>query len=188
MFIKQNFEFKAICASKHTNSNANLLSRALNAVITALNEQVLIPDYVLFVLDAHFVDELHYTGYGVSTILGSWMEWLFKEISECFKMRISQLPQKALRPNTPQIYWIAAPLHINWDDTEYQMRVKFNNCMESVAAIYGNQVRIIKLKEHWKTDNSNLVVNNKFTASGPACYWLSIDAAFKFNYTKKLDF
>ena len=88
----------------------------------------------------------------------------------------------------PQIYWFAAPLHRNWSDDKYQIRIKFNNCQESVAAVYGNWMRIIKLKEFWSVEDDRLLVNNMFTSAGLAAYWRAINAAFKCNHVKKLEF
>ena len=186
MWMKENFEVKAYCTSRHSSSNTNLLSRMINTVIAAINDQVTLPDFILFIPDADICDALNYSGYGISTILGTWLEWLFKEISAAIKQCNKQLPVKSV--NKTQIYWVAAPVHVNWIDEEYQTRIKFNNCLETVASVYGNRIRIIKLKEHWNANNTNLVANNKYTAAGLANYWMSIDAALKFNYEKKLDF
>ena len=91
-FMKENFQICVFCGSKYTSQDVNPLSRVLNALIAAINDEVYLPEFVLFVLDADLIDFLNYSGYGVSTILGSWLEYLFKEVNDCIKLHIRQLP------------------------------------------------------------------------------------------------
>ena len=147
LFLKENFQIRAFCGNKYASNDVNPLNRLINSLIAGINDEIYLLDYVLFVLDADLIDHLKFIGYGVSTTLGSWLEWLFKELNDCIRMRVQQLEFKALKEGSPQIYWIAAPLHQNWSDEEYQVRIKFSNCLESVADVYGNWMQIIKMKE-----------------------------------------
>ena len=44
------------------------------------------------------------------------------------------------------------------------------------------------MKEIWRFDDTNLVVNNGFTPDGLDDYWSSIDAALRFNIVKHKHF
>ena len=187
-FIKELFEVRSFSGSKYASKIQNPLCRMVNSLVAAINDEVYLPEFILAVLDADLIDFLAFNGYGISTILGTWLEWLFTQFKSAINERKQQLPPKALKDDSPQVYWIAAPMHNHWSDEEFQMRIKFNNCLDSVAAVYGNWMRVIKLKEPWALDDSRLVVNNKFTTLGLQIYWKSIDAAFKFNYEKKIEF
>ena len=55
--------------------------------------------------------------------------------------------------------------------------------MESLTKKF-SFMRVIKLKEIWSYDNSNLVINNRITVEGLSTYWQAIDAAVRFNVQK----
>ena len=53
--------------------------------------------------------------------------------------------------------------------------------MESVIKQESSLMRVIKLKEHWDSKDSLLVINDRITEMGMIAYWKAIDASFKFN-------
>ena len=61
---------------------------------------------------------------------GTWVEWLAQEITNMIKTRKDMLPPKAKRDSDPQVYWMSAPYHGNFDETETKMRAKFNLILE----------------------------------------------------------
>ena len=188
LYCKQKFEVTAFCSSRQCDSNSNTLSRIINTMGEAINKNVKLPKYVVIVIDADLIDFLRYKNYGISSMYGTWVEYLAKEIESMIRTRLDQLPDKAVREGEPFIYWTALPMHANFAE-ENHMRSKFNASLESVIRMY-RTMRVMKLKEFWATDDTNLVgsATGRFTDYGFNRYWRSIDSAVRFNIHKREEF
>ena len=184
-YMLDQFEVSAICNSRHNSSDENLLSRFRNTLVTAINEKVRLPKYILIVLDDDLLKFLDYYNVGSAGMYGDWLQYLVEEIHEIFKKGKQQLPKKAVKSDFPFIYWVAAPCHQYFDYND--QRAKHNLCLESICKT-NNDMRIIKFKDHWDHKNNNLVVSNRLLPSGKTAYWKAIDASLKFNIFKRDSF
>ena len=184
-YMKKNFEVSPFCSSRFESNNTNLLSRIQVTMVKAINKTPRLPRFIIFTLDDDMIEFLNYRNYGVSTLYGSWLEWLLKEIDSAIQTRYSQLPAKSRNKDEPQIYWVMAPYHKEFTDGE--MRSKFNHCLESVIKMYGN-MRLIRLKEIWNQFDTKLVINGRISSLGFTKYWKAVDAAVKFNVAKREEF
>ena len=83
-FIKHNYEFDAHCNSRWASANENMLSQIRNTFATAVGLQKtgLLPKYVLVVLDDNLISYLNFKREGMATLLGTWVEWLVKEMKD----------------------------------------------------------------------------------------------------------
>ena len=97
--------------SRYNSNNQNILSRIPNTFATALNKNKILPKYVVVVLDNDLVNALQYENYGITSMIGSWFEWLAKEIDEMITTTKGQLPIKAKRDGFPVVFWVAPPHH-----------------------------------------------------------------------------
>ena len=95
------------------------------------------------------------------------------------KQRLDQLPAKGKR-YLPYFYWVHAPTHTHFSADRNRLRVKFNLGLESVIRSQ-KDMRVIRLKQHWQAQDTDLVVNNKITEVGMSAYWNAIDASVQFN-------
>ena len=188
-FMKSSFEVSPHCGSRFASNNTNMLSRIQNSVCKALNSANVLSKYMVFMLDGDLIDFLNYTQFGLSGMLGRWIEWLAKEVSLAVQLEKKLLPKKALREQEPFIYWIAAPFHDNFGSELNAARSKFNACLDSVIKLHNN-MRVMKLKEFWNPKNRNLVNdhNHMITLEGWSIYWCSIDEAIHFNVKRREDF
>ena len=120
---------------------------------------------------------------GVATIYGTWIEWLVKEVNAAINTRLEQLPLKSKKV-IPFIYWVAAPLHSFFSKQCNNLRVKYNLSLESV--IKGqNNMRVIKMKDHWNPKDSKLVVHDRITELGLTNYWAAVNASIQFNIERR---
>ena len=46
-------------------------------------------------------------------------------------------------------------------------------------------MRVIRLKKHWSSEDSTLVVNDRMTECGLAAYWRAVNSTFQFNSEKR---
>ena len=170
------------------------LNRIRTSVVNAINARVKLPKLIVIVLKQDFIEALQIAGSNTyvsmsASMYGTWLEWLSEEVAELLKSANEALPVKARRPQgEPVVYWVAATTHRSYP---YELRVqiaKFNNCMDSVMKVRQN-MRVIKLKQGWSSEDSNLVTRiGKITHSGLDQIWEALDSSVKFNFNKRLEF
>ena len=85
--LKWSFEVPTFCNSKYSSNNTNLLSRLQNTLVSALNEQFILPEYIIVILDDDIIEFLEYKKYGVSTMYWTWLEWLLAEFHTAISTR-----------------------------------------------------------------------------------------------------
>ena len=69
----------------------------------------------------------------MATLYGTWIEWFVNKVESSLQERHDQLPKKAVKDGAPFIYFMALPLHENFDLGNGFLCNKFNNCLESVV-------------------------------------------------------
>ena len=137
-FIKTNYEVGAFCSSKYKNNNTNAISRIVNTFVHAFNSTAKMPKYIIVILDDDLIQYLKYKEYGVSTMYGTWIEYLVKQLSDMIDVRGKQLPIKAKQEFFPTVYWTALPSHEDLLVDNIIAREKFNKSLESVVKITDN--------------------------------------------------
>ena len=163
-----------------------MLSRIINSFVLGLNKNAKdgrIPTYVIIVLDDDLITFLNFNEDGVATLLGSWVQYLASKFNEKLEKRKDQVPLKCKKEDT-FFYWVAPPLHSCFSKSRNDLRVKFNLSLDSVIRTQPN-MRIIRLKEMWDPNNSQLVVKDRMTEVGLTTYWSAVDASFKFNSRRR---
>ena len=108
----------------------------MNAVNSQKSSLLLM--YILVVLDDDLISYLDFKREGLATLLGTWVEWLVKELSEIVKTRLSQLPLKS-RKVIPFFYWVTAPNHTHFSKERNALHTKFNLSLESVIRAQDNK-------------------------------------------------
>ena len=181
--MKERFELTPHCNSKFSSNNTNILSRILNTLAAGINEVFRLPKYLVVILDDDLIQYLNYDGYGCATCYGEWIEFLVEGFKDLFQDAKDKLPKKAVKDSFPWTYWVTAPRHKFFRNNS--AHTKFNNTLEATIKSQPN-MRLIKLKEIWDFENMNLVEQHsgRISFEGLSTYWLSIDAAVKFNVNK----
>ena len=188
-FTKENYEVTPFCNSRFNSNDRKMLSRFRNTLATVINDKGKLLKYLICVMDADLVEFLNFHNCGIASIIGNWLEWIMAEMKAMITTRKEKLPPKAVKADYPQIYWVAAPLHMNFTDDETNARRKLNLCMQSIMKQEQN-MRVIQLKEYWDSENLDLVNvrRSAFTDTGLLTYWRSIDASVRFNVCKHEDY
>ena len=186
-FIKENFHWEAFCSSRYSDKNTNLISRLQNTFALAINRSQRLPEYILVIIDDDIIDFANFKNIGVAGIYGPWCKWLVQTFTTMLEERRKMLPHKAQLSEATQIYWLAAVKHADFDELSNNLRETFNNVIDSVGKPHA-QMRRIFVKEHWETETTSLVSNNRINHQGFIAYWKGIDAALRFNVIKKEEF
>ena len=181
-FIKKSFEYSAVCNSRFSSTNTNMLARIQNVLVSALNgsKHGIFPKYIVVVLDDDIISFLDCkTSDGVATLYRIWLKWLVDQIESVIKARCDQVPPKS-KKITPFIYWVTAPVHAYFSKEGNNLRIKFNLSLDSV--IKGREdMCVMRSKDYWNTKDSLLVINDRITEMGIIAYYNVIDASFKYN-------
>ena len=112
MYCADNFEVTSYCNSRFNSNNTNILARIQNSLASALNKNKWLPKYIALVLDDDLIKYLDCHRKGISTMYGTWLEWLVKEVNALVKAKWSILPRKAR--SDVYIYWLLAPTRSFW--------------------------------------------------------------------------
>ena len=160
--MKNYFQIEKHCDSKYSNKNTNILSRIQNTVAKAINEQVKLPQIMLFVLHRDIINSTKKEDVeGCTALMGEWMEWLMEEINGMVERRLSQLPDKAINDKEPTIYWATIPQSRHFSYSLRVIHAKFNNVLENIIKLYPRMC-LIKMKTWWDTEDKAINFKLRF--------------------------
>ena len=137
-FLKDQYEVTAFCSSRFNDKNANTLSRLQITLVTAVNNSVHLPDFIIVLLDDDLIEYLKFKNKAQVVLYGSMLEWLVKEFHTAVEMKRDYLPDKAKKSETPVFYWVQLPNNKTFDEVSYDSRLKFNLTMESIVKQHSN--------------------------------------------------
>ena len=129
----------------------------------------------MVVLDNDLLNFIGHQDYGVSVEMGKLLDALVDSMNLALNTRKSQLPKRAQKES--HFVWIGCPLHEEFEDN--LVRVKFNNCLESIITQYRNMSMMMPRKG-WNSANMRAFKNGNYTSEGSRMYWKAIDSAIKF--------
>ena len=165
----------------------NFIVRIRNAFVQALHTEVLLPKYVVIVLDADFFADLSISKFGLTQLMERGLNWIAKEVYRLALTQKENLPTKFVKQNYPKFLWAIAPGHKYFVDND--KRRKYNNCIEDACKNFHN-MHVLHLKNFWDYDKEGMVMctgnraGYRITANGLHNYWRSIDDAIKYWDTK----
>ena len=135
LYMKENYEVLLFCSSRYSDKNVNAVSRIVNSFMAAINSKVYLPSFIMVILDDDLIQFMQYKKYGVSTLYGTWIEYLAKLFVEIVDKKCSQLPASAQLEDKTQIYWVEPAAHSNFVSENRQMREKFTVCLDCFKAV-----------------------------------------------------
>ena len=179
LYMKENFDITAFKTNEYDSHIRSMLGRIRNELTKAVNKSSNLPTIILFVLDDDIVrmTDIKSTT-NASDYFSPVMNWLINEVQKIIAARKDQLPNKALNPQEPRIYWVEAPQHKNFENNLF--RRKFNSSLQNVVDLQ-KDMRMMRLKKVWDYDDSSLFRNEHFTSDGLVKYWEAIDSSLHFN-------
>ena len=114
----------------------SLTVRLHNNLVKALNENVIFPKAIVFVLDGDLIKTIAFNNYGLSEIYGQIMKNLMVGIHRIILAHKEKLPQKSKIANYPTVLWVLPPQHINFPANWNNKCRKLGNCIESLVALF----------------------------------------------------
>ena len=153
-------------------------ARLHNNFIRAVNENVIFPKAIIFVIDGDIIKTVSYNNYGISEVFGKILKNLMVGIHRTILSQKEKLQSKSKRLWYPSVLWALAPQHTNFPGHWNNNRRKFNDCIESLVTLFP-EMKTLKMKKFWEYNDLQLVINRNYMAQGLNMYWKSIDSAFR---------
>ena len=95
-YIKAHYETSGVFHSTVRDGvNGNILSRMRNSLIRAINDQVLLPKFILIILDDDITDAIDHYKPGISYGIGRMLEWLINEFHRIVTNHKENMPTRA---------------------------------------------------------------------------------------------
>ena len=182
-YSRDNFELYSSMRSSTATWELNILSRLSNVFVSSINDRKLLPKLVFVVADAditnYWLDKNVKSNKDLEIAVNKSINWIMKQHGRSIETHKERMPEKAKKPQFPQIIWNEAPLHKNFCDNEY--REIFNRAVNNTA-FYHDNTWSLNLKKGWDEEDSSLVlpVDSRLTASGSKTYWEAIDKTVKY--------
>ena len=185
-YVRNNFEVSGF----YNNSfalNRSVSSRIQNAVVTAFNQQNLLPKIIVIILEDNLInnitkeESIEVTNLVYTRVIKNLAVKIRRLIAE-FK---EKLPPKANRASWPKVIWITPVTHDDMRKSEKKRRRMFTEAMRQEIECQDNMVAL-DLKQIWDPADSTLYqgTTRRFTADGLKKYWIAVDRTIKFGETK----
>ena len=163
--------------------NPSKLSRMGNLMVQAVNyksDRKLrpFPKIIVVVPDVDLL-KCFTSAHSISKPIGRFLNYVMTEHDRAIAAYKEHLPAKCLHSDFPQILWIQAPEHQNFNDND--QRRKFNKSLEEVCQFHNN-VHALMLKRVWDPKDGNLFLadSQRFTTDGLKCYWEAVDRTVRY--------
>ena len=154
----------------------NIITKLLNALISAMKGESALPKYIVMVLEDDTIQYLNYNDFGVTAMFGKIFNAINTELRRgVMQFRDQYLPKKATRPDWPQIIWVYPSLHANYSNNS--LRKKFSNEMEKIVDFHPT-AHVCKLARcDWDTERDHLVdkESGDITTNGKRRFWHAVD-------------
>ena len=145
-YIKEHYDTKGFVNSKYASADVNMVSRMRNLMTQAIKDQVLLPKFIVIVMDNDLIKYLDLDGYGVDKSYGRMVNNIMTEHERVIQTQREFLPTKSKKDHYPMIIWIEAPMHENYANN--LQRNKFNKCLNTMASFHRNVISL-HLKKVW---------------------------------------
>ena len=110
-FLKKHYDIVPFCSSRFNDKNTNMLSRLQHLFASALNSKTYLQAYIVVFLEDDLIEYLNYSKFKVALQLGTWVEFLAKELFDMLSKHQQQLPDRATLKENAQIYLIETISH-----------------------------------------------------------------------------
>ena len=186
-YVRDNYDVLGKLSNKFMSNDPNLISRLRSLLVDAMQKQVILPRYVVMVLDD---DILKFLGLeakaGVAKAIGRILNEIMTDTRKLIQRQKEYLEKKSKREMFPQVVWIEAPYHQNYQNND--LRQIYNEVLNKVAQ-FNEDVTVLQLKKIWDHENGRLFLadSSRYTAQGYATYWAAIDCTLRFMDTILID-
>ena len=171
-YVKTHYDVTGFCAA----SPQNILTRIVNSLVKAINEQVILPKAVILVFYDDILDAINHYDSGISYPIGKAIEWLANKIHDTITAHKEQLPNKSRKLKYPAICWSLIPLHDIYGHYN-EFKEKFNKAVKRVTKLFG-EMFFLEL-DAWDRHNLEYFAKGWINSHGLGSYWRAISDSFE---------
>ena len=176
-YIRAHYDVTGYCQSASRALNENILSRIRNALVTAINSELLFPKAIIMVLENDILNAADHYNPGISLICSKVLDWLANQIHRIVITHKEKLPSKACKFKYPKILWFPLPTHQNLNNIN-EARGKFNAALRHSCSLH-RKMELLPLNGWAVNDTSLTSKNGKYTSRGFATFWQIVNEAFQ---------
>ena len=152
-YIFETFEVYGFYTSKFLSADQNTVSRFRAMMHKAIQEQILLPKYVIIIPDDDLVSYFGCEGAGFNKNMNRLLNHIMSEHNKLILAQKDYLPNKAKRPLYPHIVWLQSPYHRYFRNNN--LREEFNRCLIDVVRFHDNTITL-PFKKIWDEEDSTL--------------------------------
>ena len=179
LYLFENFEVSDFYSNKYVSANQNTISRLRSAFQKGIQDNVILPKYVVIVPDNDIITYFNHTGLGFGKSMGRIINHLMSEYNKLILAQKDFLPTKAKKLLQPQMVWIQLPYHKYFMNNPE--REIFNESLMDVVHFHDNTTTL-PMKKVWDPEDGNSYADDaqRFTSNGLTKYWMAIDCTLKY--------
>ena len=153
-----------------------MIGRIYNNYIKAIQEQVLLPKAVIFVIEEDLLKAADHYKKGTSSYLKPCIEWLVSNVFNITDTYKQSLPTKSRKFKYPSYFWVPAVFH-NAFASGNLYRDKFNVCLSEVVKKQQG-MKVLDLFT-WNRHDLMLCSHGVLNATGFKKLWNAINDAYQ---------
>ena len=178
-YIRIHYDTSGYCSAKLTHNmiSRNVLSYIRNGFVQAINAQILLPKYVIVVMEEDMIRAMNHYEKGARALYLKCIKWIMKEFHRVTTAYKEKLPTKSRKFKYPQILWVPTMTHLELKPINEYITM-WNDCLETTAQGY-KEMHILKLHTWDPEDRTTYSEEGEMNASGFAKYWVAVNDAFQ---------
>ena len=156
----------------------NILSRLRNSLVRANNAQILLPKFILVILDDDIMDAIDHYKTSISYGIGQMLEWLINEFHKLVSSHKERLPTKSQKYKYPTFIWVKIPYHEIYGHCN-EFKEKFNAALDKACRLF-KEMKTIEIDQRtWRHRGLSYFEEGRISNIGLNLYWQSICNSFE---------
>ena len=184
-YIKDNFEISAFFHNAGA-QNKSVMGRMRNALTTAFNTQTTLPKMIAVISEKDIMNQIRISksdqdnNIDMENIYARMTKYMVNQIERTIATFKEHLPTKANRDNWPQVIWLGATYHSNYQDDNLDRKM-FNQALEKEVKQHPH-MNFLEFRQSWDRNDRSLCIplSHKLSADGQKAYWAAFDRTIKY--------
>ena len=185
MYIQDYFNLSLHTQDRLSTGNKIPQSRMLNALTSYLNENTLLPRYIIMMTDMDMIGPMELNDWGLSSCIRECLQWMTRNITKITDRRrediVSKRPGAIYSITDPKVVWIAAltrpsRIAMNRKSPIFTQVSKFNDILQDVIR---RKTESYYLELTKLTESLHFDCTGNLSKSGKIAFWRELNEMLK---------